>query len=190
MSSPAVPMEATQSLCKSCGLCCGGALFFRAEVKPGELDALVSLGLYVSRDETGPHFTLPCTMLDGTCCTIHKTKPEVCRNYRCRVLERLESGELTAGRAQAIVNQAKLLEKTANELLANAGGPNMSIWKRLEEFAKQEGLTLEEEEFSRRHWLLGMHLMMFRDLINEEFRAKKQPAGKVLDLDESLWDGQ
>ena len=47
----------------------------------------------------------------------------------------------------------------------------------LETFVKTEKLQLGSPEFSQKHPQLGMHLMMLRRMVDEEFLVKKGETG-------------
>jgi len=178
-SLPAVSDGTSQSLCQSCALCCDGTLFSKVPLDPAEAGILPNLGFDVVAAEHPAHFTQPCVKLVDSSCSVYAERPKNCRAYRCRILRRLENGELSAGEAQALVNKVKSLASTASELLASIGDRSSGLCARLEELAKRENLKLEDSEFSRRHSLLGMHIIMLRHLLDEEFTRKKPPGDLI-----------
>jgi hypothetical protein len=89
------------------------------------------------------------------------------------VLRRLEEGEIDFDRACALVRKATSLASTIHQLLSSIGDRSWSIWTRLERFAETENLKLESIDFSRRHWVLEMHVVMLRQLLDTAFRMKK-----------------
>lgn len=100
-------VDESSSLCTDCGLCCDGTLFARARVRPQVADATSALGFEVTMQGEHLAFSLPCDRLDGMCCTIYETRPEVCRTFRCKLLLQLDKGEVTLTEARATVATAK-----------------------------------------------------------------------------------
>jgi uncharacterized protein len=173
-SLPIVSPESSQGLCQTCALCCDGTIFSHVPIEPTEVASIRSVGLEVFDAENNAHFVQPCMKLENTSCSIYANRPETCRNFRCRVLRRLEVGELSTERAHSLVNQAKTLISALRDLLVSQGDPTRSIWKRLDELAKAESLQLESPEFSRRHSPLGMHAVVLQHLIDTEFRTTRR----------------
>ncbi len=58
----------------------------------------------------------PCAMLVGASCSVYANRPQNCRGFRCRVLQRLETGELGFEEAQATIRQAISLRASAAQL--------------------------------------------------------------------------
>ena len=173
--------EASQSLCQSCALCCDGTLFNRVPLESVELKALRELGFDIMEVLEQAYFPQPCAKLAETSCSVYSERPNNCRGYRCRVLRRLENGELGLEQAHALVQKARELTAAIDRLLTSVDDRSATMWTRLEMLAKSENLPLDSPEFSRRHSLLGMHAMALRNLIETEFRLKKDATAAVGD---------
>ena len=164
-----VPADA-EALCRSCGMCCDGTLFSTVAISDGERQAIRALGMAVLETADGrPRFQQPCIKLSGTSCAVYADRPVSCRAYRCRVLRRLETGELTAADARARVGQAAALAASIRDALPAADQQGTSIWRRVDALIQADNLT--GAEFSQRHPHLGMHLTFLRRLLRAEFRV-------------------
>jgi hypothetical protein len=170
---PVVSNETNQSLCQSCALCYDGTLFGKVPLELAELPPLRSLGFDIMEVLEQAYFPQPCAKLVESRCSVYAGRPNNCRGYRCKVLRRLEQGELNAEQSRALVQKATSLRSTIRQLLASVGDCTFSVWNQLEAFVKAENLQLDSPEFSRRHPQLGMHLMMLRRMVDEEFLVKK-----------------
>jgi hypothetical protein len=89
----AVTAEADLALlCRSCGLCCDGSLFGRADLEPSEVEP-ARRRLHVL--SSGKGFEQPCTALASSgpergerICSIYDERPRSCRRFVCRLYER------------------------------------------------------------------------------------------------------
>ncbi len=89
-------MEPGTTLCTSCGLCCAGAIFATATLEPEEVEwARTKRSLKVIQRPEGPRFELPCHLLHERKCSIYaERRPDVCGAFKCKLLSRLEAGEI------------------------------------------------------------------------------------------------
>ena len=170
---PVVSNETSQSLCQDCALCCDGTLFNQVPLELAELRALRDLGFDILEVLEQAYFPLPCAKLFESSCSVYAARPNSCRNYRCKVLRRLEQGELDVEQSHALVQKANSLRSTIHQLLPSGSEGSLSVWTRLATLAKAEKVKLESAEFSRRHPSLGMHVKVLKTLIEDEFRVKK-----------------
>lgn len=98
------------ALCTTCGLCCSGALFVRAPLKPEEVAwARSKRMLSVLGDGPEPSFGQPCVLLDGTRCAAYEERPAVCRRFECKLLKKVAAGELPLDAARAKVQRVQEL---------------------------------------------------------------------------------
>jgi Fe-S-cluster containining protein len=100
-------------LCRSCALCCDGALFGRVRLAPEEVEPARRRGLRVVA--SGTSFEQPCAALGATgegerACAIYGERPGACRAFTCRLYERhrRERGPL-APRLEAVRRVRELL---------------------------------------------------------------------------------
>lgn len=102
--------EAATSLCTGCGLCCDGTFLDRGLVRPDqETKPIEFYRNEFSGDGEQTWFSLPCPHYEGGHCTIYDSRFATCRIYRCDLLKKLDSGEVTLSEAQRIVGTAKSL---------------------------------------------------------------------------------
>ena len=94
-------------LCLACGLCCDGTLFKRAYLLPGEVAPARASGLRVIADGRSPRFALPCSRFADQQCTIYEQRPHHCREYECKLLSSLRSGQRSLSECLDIVRETK-----------------------------------------------------------------------------------
>lgn len=176
---PVIAAETSQELCKRCALCCDGTLFSRVPLQLEEVEPIRNLGFDVNQSKHPAYIAQPCAKLDANCCSVYNARSRNCRGYQCRVLQRLESGELTADGANALVLRAKTLLTTIVHHIASASGTMGNIWTRLEAFAQSQQLQLDGVEFCKLHPLVGMNAMLLKRIIDEEFRPKKREGDEI-----------
>jgi hypothetical protein len=105
--------ELASKLCTSCGLCCAGALFTRGTLLPQEVDWARKKRLNVIQRDEGLSFTVPCHLLEKKSCTVYEDRPQICRAFVCKLLVRLEAGEITLEDAQVKVRRLDELYQSA-----------------------------------------------------------------------------
>ena len=121
-------------LCPACGMCCNGVLFADVELRRGDDAArLRTLGVKLFAKGGKRRFAQPCTCFDGKLCRIYAERPERCRTFECRLLQRVMAGELS--------------EAAALKAIATAGRAANSV-RRL---ARQLGETDETLPLNRRY---------------------------------------
>jgi len=112
---------AVAALCPACGFCCTGVLFADVELQPGD-DAprLQALGMKLLAKGRKRCFGQPCACHDGRLCRIYAERPERCRTFACRLLQRVRAGQLTpvaAGRRiRAAVRAAEAVRRLVRTL--------------------------------------------------------------------------
>ncbi len=106
---PSEPADtAPGSLCTACGLCCDGTLFHIVRLQPADsARQLSALGMKLRRRKKDPYFTQPCAFLHDCRCAIYEHRPQRCRHFECRVLQRLQNDEITPVAAHALIRQAR-----------------------------------------------------------------------------------
>lgn len=91
-------------LCLQCGLCCDGTLFGRVPLAAD--DDMEHLATWAVRQGAKrEHLPLPCAALQDRACIIYPHRPARCKEYRCRLLERYEKGEISFAEAAKVVVQ-------------------------------------------------------------------------------------
>ena len=173
---PATYGNSSEALCRSCALCCDGTIFSRVPLEPDEVASIRSMDFEVFDTENKAYLSQPCAKLSLGSCSAYAARPNNCRTFRCRVLQRLEAGELSTEQAHALVNEATSLNSTLDELLSSVGERSWGIWKRLDELVKTEKLEFESIELSKGHSRLGKQAALLQHLIDTEFRTTSMRA--------------
>lgn len=94
------PASAASRLCQACGLCCNGVMFHRVRLQPGDsARELEALGLKLKRKQGQEFLRQPCSAHCEMKCSIYLQRPERCRLFECRQLQRVAAGELTEAAA-------------------------------------------------------------------------------------------
>jgi Fe-S-cluster containining protein len=111
------PADLNSALCMACGMCCTGAIHGSAELDADEIEGARSCGLTLTGSTSKPQFTMPCTALRGSVCTIYEHRPRTCRGYRCQLLERLDRHEIGFEEALEKVSEARRLVAAVEAVL-------------------------------------------------------------------------
>ena len=110
------------NLCHECGLCCNGVMFHTVRLQPADsAKALAALGLKLKRKK-GAHYILqPCPAWRDCQCSIYAARPERCRLFECRQLQRVATGATTAAAALEKIRDVQRQVAHLETLLARAG---------------------------------------------------------------------
>ena len=100
----------SSALCVACGLCCNGVLHTQVQVQPEHVQIVGKLGLTIEKlDDASVGFRQPCVLYQNERCSAYPHHPSACKAYRCALLRKYESGDVTLEQSLAIVRQAKEL---------------------------------------------------------------------------------
>jgi Fe-S-cluster containining protein len=109
-------------LCNACGLCCNGALFDYVPVEESESERLKALGFAVRvGPEGGLRFDHPCQQYCGDHCGIYALRPASCRSFRCELLKKLDSKNVSLAEAMKRVAEAKQMVEHIRPSLKGQG---------------------------------------------------------------------
>ena len=97
-------------------------MFHTVRLQPADsAKGLAALGLKLKRKK-GAHYILqPCPAWQDSACSIYAARPERCRLFECRQLQRIASGETTEAAAREKIRDVHLRVVNLNALLARAG---------------------------------------------------------------------
>jgi hypothetical protein len=109
------------ALCTACGLCCDGTLFGFMPVEPDEHAIAARAGVAVSERRGIASVPLPCTYLDGACCTIYGHNYRICSTFRCKLLRARTAAKIDADAALAHVAEAQRLRNAFVSAARDAG---------------------------------------------------------------------
>ena len=113
---------AVAALCPACGLCCNGVLFADVELQRSENTArLRALGVPLFARGVKQCFRQPCACFDGRLCRVYDDRPERCRSFDCRLVQRLRAGELTEAAALKRIAAARRAADTVRERVRQLG---------------------------------------------------------------------
>ena len=100
--------SSSQDICSECGLCCTGALHQRVPLQEDEVKRVVKhMPHSIFRIQGQPKMKLPCVSRQGNICTMYNERPNRCRAYQCKLLDKYISGLIPRNEAIAIIEQAK-----------------------------------------------------------------------------------
>lgn len=129
---------ATTRLCAHCGLCCDGTLFRRGRILAGD-DFSYTEAWGVAEGRKGKGFSQPCVAVHNRICTIYPHRPQICGDYKCRLLRRFERGEIPMAEAMRIaVQTAEHAVKLRAALMAatqTEKGPMLDLYRRMKAMA-------------------------------------------------------
>jgi Fe-S-cluster containining protein len=170
---PASPSIATR-LCSQCGMCCNGIMFHRVRLQPSDSPKeLAALGLKLKR-KRGEHYLLqPCPAFQGTHCSIYASRPERCRLFECRQLQRVNAGEITEAMALEKIREVKRRVGEVSDLLDQADettDAKKPLMKRCEKALADPfdpGTDGETPELQRR---LALAMQELDTMLDKEFR--------------------
>lgn len=115
-------------ICTQCALCCNGVLFADVRLLPSDrVTALSSCGVKVRRRPgSQARFRQPCACLDGNVCRIYASRPNHCRTFECRLLERLTAGVCSLSNALASIRSLQRRVQRVNRLLLESGQTDLT----------------------------------------------------------------
>ena len=130
--------RSTEDLCSSCGMCCDGVLFHSVELQSGDQPRKLSaLGLRIRKQKGVEYFLQPCSAhreVSGKCsCLIYEDRPARCRNFDCRQLRGVLTGEVTEEVALEKIRSAREQVAQVNALMGQIAetNPNRSLAHRV-----------------------------------------------------------
>jgi hypothetical protein len=122
------PLLAVAALCPHCALCCNGVLFADVRLQAGDVpQRLASLGVALQTRGKLTRFTQPCSCLEGKLCRIYDERPTRCRTFECRVLQRVQAGEVTERAALKSIQNALRCAEKVRSILRELGDTDESV---------------------------------------------------------------
>jgi Fe-S-cluster containining protein len=88
---------------------------------------LAALGVPLKARGDVVRFQQPCACLEGNRCRIYGDRPERCRTFECRLLQRTVRGEITEGRALKLIQQARDKAERVRRILRELGDTDESV---------------------------------------------------------------
>lgn len=149
------------SICVGCGMCCDGTMYRTVSLSEGDpVDILRAAGLVVITTGDETCFRQPCQASNSGQCVVYQDRPCACRAYRCRLLRRLEAGEVSPTDASVLVARTTALRDRVRAALTAWVGAGE--WQTLGELYR---------------------LMLARlDAMSDHVAARREHAGLLLDV--------
>ena len=127
-TSPSQQPNAVAILCPHCALCCNGVLFADVRLQVGDdAQRLASLGVTLQTRGKLTRFSQPCSCLEGKLCRIYDDRPTRCRTFECRVLQRVQAGEVTERAALKSIQNALRRAEKVRGILRELGDTDESV---------------------------------------------------------------
>ena len=148
-------------------------MFHTVRLQPGDSSqALVALGLKLKRKKGQNYLLQPCPAFQHMQCSIYAARPERCRLFECRQLERVASGETTEAQALEKIHEARRRVDELNELLQQSGGtnPKRPLSKRCEKILAEPLHSSSEPVAVELRSRLTLAMAELNTLLNEDFR--------------------
>jgi uncharacterized protein len=118
----AARQELVEKLCPACGLCCNGVLFGDVELQRGDDPKhLRELGLTLFQKGRKKCFHQPCSCFDGSRCRIYEDRPHYCRAFECRLLMRVEAGEVSVPDSLKAIAETRKVVESVRRLVRELG---------------------------------------------------------------------
>lgn len=97
-------------LCVSCGFCCDGTLFLKAQLYEGDEQAFKDLPL-LSKTETKDRIQLPCPYFDCKCTVYDKIRPKICGKYFCNQIKEFRENKTSFDEVSKLIQKVKGIKK-------------------------------------------------------------------------------
>lgn len=161
-------------------MCCNGVLFYGVTLQPADsAKTLAGLGLRLKQKRRQTLFLQPCPAHRSGSCAIYEHRPERCRKFSCRQLEKMEAGAISFPAAEAKVSTALAGVARVQALLAAAGEKNLrrSLAVRCAGVLERRP-DAEEKEFPQLQDNLRRAMADLEDLLEKDFRTAPPSAPK------------
>lgn len=167
-------MTVAARLCAACGMCCNGVLFHTVRILPedsvGELSAR---GLKLKRKRKERWLLQPCPAHESNGCSIYAQRPQRCRRFECRQLQRVALGEISEAGALVQIEDVKRRVAAIELLLEQSGktDPKRPLSKRFDKIcAEPVDASLGPEAIGRREKLTAA-MRELDSILDREFRV-------------------
>lgn len=170
--------SAASRLCQACGLCCNGVMFHRVRLQPGDsARELAALGLKLKRKQGQDYLLQPCPAHREAQCLIYLQRPERCRLFECRQLQRVAAGEITEAAALEKIREVQRRVAQLDELSRRADGSQRKgpLTKRCEATLAEPFDATTHPELLREREALARGLSELDSLLDEDFRVAPVP---------------
>ncbi len=163
------------NLCLQCGFCCDGTLFVNAGIK--EYEAIASEYDFEIIGDVKRAFLLPCPYYQSHGCPIYDNRPYiVCAEFKCELLQRQLSGEISYSDALARIHELNALKsKLEIQIMAcHPENPGKSTIQKIFVFEKHFQSVMTEAEFKKTFGFLLLDIFIFRRKSSLLFKENKK----------------
>lgn len=166
--------EVASHLCKACGLCCDGSMFFDVRLQPADsAQALKALGIRIQYKKRGNFFDQPCSAFKNKCCSIYQERPLRCRAFECQQLKRLAQGETTEEDTLKKIKEAQSKIAVIKKLLYDLGptNPKKPLHQQYQQIIAEPIDPAVDKKVIEARAQLDEALSNLNEFLNQEFRC-------------------
>ena len=148
-------------------------MFHTVRLQPGDsAKELAALGLKLKRKKGQNYILQPCPAYQESQCSIYASRPERCRFFECRQLQRVAAGEITEAMALEQILKVQRRVAQVNELLARAGRTNAKkpLSKRCEQILAEPFDASSDQATVELRSQLSLAMQELDALLDQEFR--------------------
>lgn len=160
-----------------CGMCCDGSMFKWVGLETGEKENLSSEIPVISMDRDGAEgFNQPCPVYHGKCTIYHSYYPNVCRSFRCDLLDDFSKDRISQTKALKIAEKADSLRSNIRVELSDMDGidEKVPLYVIIEVIEKLQVETEDNREFIQDKQALIKDTRRLQQIISTNF---KRPPG-------------
>ncbi|MEA3207786.1 MAG: uncharacterized protein QOE70_843 [Chthoniobacter sp.] len=154
-------------------------MFHLVQLQPGDsARELAALGLKLKRKQRQDYILQPCPAYREAQCSIYLRRPERCRLFECRQLQRVAAGEITEADALAKIGEVQRRVAYLDGLSRRADGTLRKgpLSKRCETALAEPFDATTHPERVHEHEELARGLRELDALLDEDFRVAPVPA--------------
>jgi Fe-S-cluster containining protein len=154
-------------------MCCNGVLFGNVELQPrDDAQRLAALGMDLFRKGRKQCFNQPCACFDGKWCGIYADRPNRCRSFECRLLQRVQVGKTTSDAALKTIAEARRCADRVRDLVRQLGHTDerMPLNRRYSAIMSQPlDLASDDEETTERRSELMLAVHELTQILGQDF---------------------
>jgi len=153
-------------------------IFHQVRLQPGDsAQALVALGLKLKRKKRQDYLLQPCAAWREAQCSIYAQRPERCRQFECRQLQRVMQGEITEAAALEKIGEVQRRAARLDQLSRRADGSlrRGPLSRRCETALAEPFDSTIHPELIREREELAQGLSELDTILDEDFRLAAVP---------------
>lgn len=158
-----------------CGMCCNGVMFHNVRLQGADSAGTLSeLGLRTKRKKGMRILLQPCPAHKNASCAIYENRPERCRIFECKQLQRVKAGEIAEEDAVRKISEAWTRVRGIEAILENAGELNSRnpLSKRAENVLGDPADPVAEPQRAAMHSELSIAMRGLEEFLEKDFRVK------------------